>query len=414
MIQTKYLIVGGGVAGTTAAETIRAQDKQSGIHIVSDEPYRFYSRIMLSKPSFFLEKIPWDSVFLKTESWARENNIEYTLGQPVVALDATNKTATLQDGQQINYEKLLLALGTNVRRWDVPGADKKGVMHLRTLNDAKQVIAAVKTAKQAIVIGGGFIGFEMCDMLKLAGVDTELIIPEKYFWEPLLDESSGRMIEAALKKAGVKIIYQTLVQEVMGQAAVAGVKLQDGKTLPADMIIVGIGTYCPLEWVTKAGIACNRGILANEYLETSAPDVWTAGDAAEYKDLILNENIQLGNWVNAHVHGRVAGLNMMGHRQPYRQVSFYTAQGLGITIAFTGDVRTTADRQIIYRGSPEANAYTRIIVQDGEIEGATMINRTTDLAPLTKIIEQDIKIEPYRQQLRDPACDLRAVIKQQA
>lgn len=411
MTQTKYLIVGGGVAGVTAAETIRGQDKNCSIHVVSDEPYRFYSRIVLSKPSFFLEKIPFDSVFLKTESWARENNIEYTLGKSVVALDAANNAVTLKDGQQIGYDKLLLAIGTNVRRWDIPGADKKGVMHLRTLDDAKQIIAAVKTAKRAIVIGGGFIGFEMCDMLKLAGVDATLIIREKYFWEPLLDEPSGRMIEAALKKAGVKIIYQTLVQEVMGQAAVAGVKLQNGETLPADMIIVGIGTYCPLEWVAKVGVACNRGVLADEYLATNVPNIWTAGDCAEYHDLILNEKIQLGNWVNAHLHGRVAGLNMLGAHQPFHQVSFYSAQGMGITIAFAGDIRAIDGRQVIHRGTPEANAYTRIITLNGEIEGATMINRTPDLAPLTKIIEQDIKIEPYIQQLSDPAFDLCSLIK---
>ncbi len=411
MKQTEYLIIGGGVAGTTAAETIRAQDQQASIHVVSHEPYRFYSRIMLSKPAFFLEKIPFDSVFLKTESWARDNHVANTLNQLAVALDPASKTVTLKNGQQIAYHKLLLALGCEARRWEVPGADQPGVLYLRTLDDAKQVIAGVKTAQHAIVIGGGFIGFEMCDMLRLAGVDTTLVIREKYLWEPLLDEPSGRMIEVALKKGGVKILYETTVAEVLGETAVKQVKLNNGKILPADLIMVGIGTYCPLEWVAKAGITCNRGILANEFLETNVPDIWTAGDVAEYNDLILNEHIQLGNWVNAHVHGKVAGLNMMGQHQPYRQVSFYTAQGLGTTIAFTGDVRALPDREIILRGSPELKALTRIMVLNGEVEGATMINRTTDLAPLTKIIEQDIKIAPYRPQLSDPAFDLRTILK---
>jgi NAD(P)H-nitrite reductase large subunit len=411
--RTEYLIVGGGVAGTTAADTLRAQDADAGIHIVSAEPYRFYSRIMLSKPEFFLGKIPLDSVFLKTESWARENGIAYTLGQPVAALDAGRKVARLKDGEEIGYSKLLLALGCEARRWDVPGADKRGVMHLRTLDDAREIIAAVKQAKRAVVIGGGFIGFEMCDMLKLAGLDTTLIIRENYFWEPLLEEASGRMIESALKKGGVRIVYRSLVKEVLGEERVTGVRLASGETIPADMVVVGIGTATPVGWVRRAGIACNTGILTNEYLETNVRGVWAAGDVAEYKDVILNENIQLGNWVNAHLHGKVAALNMLGKRQPFHQVSFYTAQGLGITIAFVGDVRMLPGREALHRGSPEARAYTRIIVLDGEVEGATMINRTTDLAPLTKIIERNLKIEPFRSRLEDPAFDLRNLVAKQ-
>jgi NAD(P)H-nitrite reductase large subunit len=410
MMQTRYLIVGGGVAGTSAAETIRAKDTTSSIHIVSDESYRFYSRIMLSKPSFFLGKIPFDSVFLKTESWAKDNGISCDFGQPVVALDTAKKVVTLRDGKEIAYEKLLLALGSRVRRWTIPGADTPGVLYLRTLDDAKAVIAAVKTSKKAVVIGGGFIGFEMCDMLKLAGLDVTLIIREKYFWEPMVDEASGRMIEAALKKGGINIIYETLVDEVLGNGKVEGVKLNDGRTLPADMIVVGIGNSCQLDWVMKAGIKCNRGILADERLATSAPDVWTAGDVAEYHDVTLDEYIQLGTWVNAQLHGRIAAANMMGDRQTHHQVTFYTAQGMGLAIAFVGDVRTLPDRQVIQRGSPESGGYTRIITLNGEVEGATMVNRTKDMGPIGKLLEQNIDIEPYRRQMSDPNFDLKTIL----
>lgn len=410
MTHVRYLIVGGGVAGVTAAETIRNKDKTSTIHIVSDEPYRFYSRVMLSKPAFFLEKIPFDNVFMKTESWAKENGIGYSLGTSAVALDAKKKVVTLGNGETIGYDKLLLAVGADVRKWDVRGADKEGVTHLLTLDDAKRVIAAVKKATRAVVIGGGFIGFEMCDMLRLAGLDTTLVIREKYFWEPLLDEPSGRMIETALKKGGVHIIYETLAEEVLGTKRVEGLKLNNGMTVPADMVILGIGTCCPLEWVEKAGINCNRGILANEYLETSAPDVWTAGDTAEYKDLVLNENIQLGNWANAHAQGMVAAMNMLGERKPFRQASFYTAQGFGISIAFVGDIRVMEGREVITRGSPESNSYARIIVMNDEVEGATMINRGQDLVPLKAIIEADTKVAPHRKELGDPSFDLRNLV----
>lgn len=410
MKQAKYLIIGAGVAGTHAAETIRKQEPQATIHIVSDEHYRFYSRIMLSKPSFFLEKVPFDTVYLKSEGWAAENHIDYLLGRTVTTLDAKLRVATLDNDEQIIYEKLLLAIGCDVIRWDLPGADKPGVHYLRTLDDAKGIIADVKTSKRAVVIGGGFIGFEMCDMLKLAGLETTLIIREKYFWEPLLDEASGRMIERALKDGGVNIVYSTMVEEVTGRDRVDGVKVNDGTTLAADMIIVGIGTRSKLDWIAQAGIACNRGIMADEFLETNVPGVYAAGDCAEYGDKILNEKIQFGNWANAQMQGRTAAMNMMGGRVPFRHVSFYSAQGLKTAIVFAGDVRMLPGRTVIERGSPAINSYARIIIQDGEVEGATMINRTMDLMPLTKIIEQDVKVDACRAQLADPYFDLKTLI----
>jgi NAD(P)H-nitrite reductase large subunit len=180
--------------------------------------------------------------------------------------------------------------------------------------------------------------------------------------------------------------------------------------MATDMIMVGIGNHCSLEWVKSAGIACNRGILADEFMATNAPDVWTAGDVAEYHDLALNENIQLGTWVNAQLHGRTAAMNMMGNHQPYHQITFYTAQGMGLAIAFVGDTRVLPDRQVIQRGSPEAGGYTRILILNGEVEGATMVNRTKDMGALGKLIEQNINVEPHIRELGDPAFDLKTLI----
>lgn len=409
-MKADYLIIGGGVAGTMAAEAIRAADVRSTITIVSEEPHRFYSRILLSKPTFFLEKLPFDSVYLKSEAWYGEKKIQLLHGQMATALDVTKKVVTLLSGEHIEYGKLLLATGTCARPWSVKGAEKKGVLYLRTLDDAKMIIAAVKTAKRAVVIGGGFIGFEMCDMLRLAGIDTTLVIREKYFWEPVLDEPSGRIIEKALKGGGVKILHETLAEEVTGGDCVDGVRLTNGTKLPADLVIAGVGTQCDLAWVKTAGIACNTGILTNEFLETNIQDVFAAGDIAEYQDVLLEEHIQLGNWANAHLHGKVAAANMLGGRIAYHRVSFYTAQGFGIAIAFVGDVRLNDKRQVIVRSQPDGNALTRIIVQNGKIEGATMVNRTADMAPLTKLIESNVKVEPMLERLKDTTVDLQSFV----
>jgi len=407
----KYLIVGGGVAGTTAAETIRQKDDAGTVAIVSDEPYRFYSRIMLSKPNFFLEKIPFEQVWLKDEAWYGKNRVELLAGRKAIKLDSAGKTITLDNGDILNYEKLLLSIGGCARPWPIAGAEKRGIFYLRTLDDAKGVISMVKTSKQAISVGGGFISFEMCDMLRLAGIDVTLLLRESYFWEPMLDETSGRMIEDALEKGGVKIMRNTEVSEIIGENAVEAVITKKGEKIPCQIASVGIGVFCPFTWVAEAGVKVNRGILSDEYLETSVPDIFVAGDSAEFKDLVLGEQIQLGNWVNAQMQGRTAGLNMTGAKNLFSMVSFYTTQGFGITIGFVGDVRPEKDRLIISRGSKEMNSYARLLLKDGKLMGATLINRTQELGPLSKLIEKRTNLAGKESELADVSFSLANLLK---
>lgn len=442
MRETRYLIVGGGIAGTTAAETIRKNDTEGSIIIVSDEPHRLYSRIMLSKPNFFLGKVPFERVWLKPEFWYQENKMELLAGRRACKLDPGRKIVTLDDESEWRYEKLLLAPGGYARRWEIPGSNKAEVYYLRSLDEARAIMEAVspvrtgasclydgsiippsapflgateesrrrsngvKTAKRAIAIGGGFVSFETCEMLRLAGLEVTLIIRESHYWEPMLDEPSGRIIEDALKRGGVAVIKNAEVASVIGESAAEGVLLKDGKKIPCDMIVAGIGIQYPIAWIGSAGIKINRGILANEYLETNISGIWAAGDAAEFNDLILGEEIQLGNWVNAQTQGRIAGLNMAGKREPFRLVSFYTTQGFGIASAFVGDARPAPDRAIILRGYAESGSYGRIIAAQGEIIGATLINRTQELASLTKLIERDFRVSGYESNLSDPDFDL--------
>lgn len=407
----KYLIIGGGVAGVTCAETIRQKDSSGTIAIVDDEPYTLYSRVMLSKPNFFLGKIPFDQIWLKKEDWYEKNNIILMGGKTVVSLDQKNKIIELKDNKQISYDKLLIATGVRTRPWNILGSDKKGIHYLRTLDDGKNIISNIKTAKKAVTIGGGFIGFEMADLLKLAGLDVTMILRENYFWQPTLDEKSGNMIEQALEKSGVNIIKDTEVIEVIGNENVEAIILKDGTKIPCDMIICGIGTIPPpMNFVTDAGVEIKNGILANEYLETNVSDIWTAGDIAEYKDILLEENIQLGNWVNAREQGRIAGLNMAGEKTPFKFVSFYTTQGVGVSIAFIGDSRPLPDRKIIERGSPEINSYARILIVGNELVGATLINRTSELTSIAKLIEKNTDVSNHTSDISNPDFNLKQLL----
>jgi 3-phenylpropionate/trans-cinnamate dioxygenase ferredoxin reductase subunit len=412
MTPFKYLIIGGGVAGTTAAETLRQNDPSGSIAIVSDEPHVFYSRIMLSKPNFFLEKIPFEQIYLKNESWYREKNITFLGGKTATGINTAEKTITLNDGVVLQYEKLLLATGGEARRWDpvqVKGADKKGIYYLRDLDEGKEIIGAIKTAKRAVCIGGGFVSFETCELLRMKGIETTLLIMEPYYWANLWDETSGLIVEDYLRQGGVEVIKNELTEEVLGAEKVEGLRTKTGKEIPCDMIIVGIGIVCLLESFKTCGLECGRGIKTNEYLETNLPDVWAAGDAAEFYDVVVGEPAQAGNWVNAQMQGRVAALNMLGKKQQFRMVSFYATQGFGLMIAFVGDVRLLPNRTIITRGSGKLKSYGRLLLKDKELVGATLLNRTPEMAPISKLIEKDVDVSAHHAELADPNFDLKTL-----
>jgi NAD(P)H-nitrite reductase large subunit len=433
MKEFKYLIVGGGIAGTTAAETIRAKDSDGSIAIITDEPYPLYSRVMLSKPSFLLEKTPKANIWLKTDDWYKKNRIELVSGKSVVALDVVAKTVTVGGGEIFGYEKLLLAVGARARRWDIPGADKKGIYYLRTLDEAKEIAAAMKTAKRAVVIGSSCVAFEAIENLRSAGIEVAEVMLEKYFWEPMLDEEGGRIVEKVLTEAGVKIFRQSEVKEVLGGENVDGVITKNGEKIGCDMILCGIGVIYPVEWAKAAGVKVNRGVVVNEYLETNTPDVWAAGDVAEYSDVVLEEQCMAGNWMNAREQGRIAALNMMASFDPFdlvqgrpesgrtgdklrikkekfRLVSFYTSHGFGLNVAFGGDIRLLPERTAISRGSAESARHTRLILHGGRIVGVAMVDRIFELGTIVKLIENRTDVSAKHKELSDPNFDLKAFL----
>jgi NAD(P)H-nitrite reductase large subunit len=410
MVDFKYLIIGGGIAGTTAAETIRGKDPEGSIAIVSDEPYPLYSRVMLSKPSFLLGKDDQQTnIWLKTPDWYEANRITLMSGQSATALDVAAKIVTVGT-EEVHYEKLLLALGAHARKWTVPGADKKGIYYLRTLDEAKGLAAAIATAKHVVVIGSSCVAFEAIDDLRVAGTEVTVVMLEKYFWEPMLDEAGGRIVEKALTDKGVKLMRQSEVQEVLGGENVEGVMTKNGEKLDCDMVLCGIGVVFPVDWVRTAGVGVDRGIVVNERLETSAPNVWAAGDSAKYNDIVITGQCMAGNWMSAREQGRVAGLNMAGAAESFKLVSFYTSHGFGLNVAFGGDIRILPDRVAITRTSADGTSHTRLILRGANIVGVTLVNRVFEMGTIVKLIETRVDVSAKLKELSDPEFDLKQLV----
>lgn len=407
----RYLIVGGGIAGTTAAETLRKTDPESLIAIISDEPYPFYSRVLLSKPAFLTGKQAFDTVWMKTPEWYKVERIEFFGGRSAIALDANAKTLTLDGGEMLGYEKLLLATGVHSRPWAIPGADKKGVHYLRTLDHAKRIIEDLKEGKKrAVMIGSACVTFEVAEILRSLDIEVTEVMRENYFWEPALSQGEAVIVERHLVDHGVKIFRNTEVAEVLGDEHVAGVLLKDGTNIPCDMIFAFIGVVLPTEWLESSGIVLEKGIATNEYLETNLPDVWAAGDIARFDDVILHDRVMMGNWMNARQQGHLVAENMQGAHKPFELVSFHSSHGFGNMVGFAGDIRALPDRTYIFRGDPSTDSYGRIILRDNVIVGATMVNRTPELGVIVKFIAGRVDVSSKHAELADANVDLKTLL----
>jgi nitrite reductase (NADH) large subunit len=410
MAKYNYLIIGGGIAGTTAAETLRKKDAVSSIAIVSDEPHPLYSRVLLSKVGILNGEKPLDSVFLKNQAWYDTNKITLISGTTATGLNAAAKKVTLSGGKDAEYDKLLLATGVHAKKWTVTGAEKKGVLHLRGLDDMKALIEAFRTKKHAILIGSGFVSFEIAEVLRSLNINTTLVMREKYYSEPVLSEAEGKMIEKNLEDHGVVIKRDMEVTEVLGDGVVTGVLLRDGTKLDCDMVLSMIGIMYPIQWLRSSGIKLNTGIVTNEFLETSLPNVWSAGDTTEYFDKVLKEPFMYGSWMNARAQGETAALNMTGKKTELRVVSFQTSNGFGNTIGITGDIRVLPGRTVINRSSPIDNSHCRLLIKDGVIVGATIINRVQELATISRLIKEEVNISAKLGEMGSAKFDLKTLV----
>jgi len=412
MQQYTYVIIGGGIAGTTAAETIRKTDKEGKIAIVSDEPHVLYSRVLLSKPGWVLGDQPFDNVWLKKPEWYTENGIHLFKGLVATELDTDRKRVLLSDGDVLLYDKLLLATGTHSRKWQVPGADKKGIHYLRTVDDARGIAEAAQgEPKKVITIGSACVTFEIIEILHSRGFHITEVMREKYFFEPQLSAEEVAPIECTLMENGIEVIREMEVAEVLGGDSVTGVRLTDGRELACDMILPFIGVELPVAWLKSAGIATHKGIYANQYLETNVPDVWTAGDTAENWDCALGETVIMGNWMSARLQGEVAGKNMSNkERTAFEQVSFHTSHGFGYQIGWVGDVRPLADRTMVHVPVQKPNDHCRLVLRNDRAIGGTTINRPDLMGAITKLVKAKIPLTDKVEGLANGTIDLKGLV----
>jgi len=326
-----FVIVGGGAAGFAAAEMLRRRGFAGRITMISNGDDAPVDRPNLSK-DYLAGSAPEDWVPLRGDDWYVENKITLKLKTDVKALDVAARKLTLGDGATLSFDKLLLATGAEPVRLPIPGADLPHVHVLRSFDDSRAIIAKAKGAKRSVVIGASFIGLEAAASLRARDIEVHVVAPEKRPLERVFGPELGEFVRKLHEEHGVIFHLEEGVTAV-GKDAVT---LKSGATLAADLVVVGVGVRPRLSLAEKAGLAIDRGVSVDEYLQTSAPHIYAAGDIARWPDPLTGERIRVEHWVVAERQGQVAALNMLGQPTPYRAVPFFWSQHYDVPINYVG------------------------------------------------------------------------------
>ena len=329
------VIVGGGAAGLAAAVTLRAEGYAGSLTMVSADNDPPVDRPNLSK-DYLAGNASEDWMPLRPASFYAEQRIELLLGATVTALDLARRQITLQDGRSLAFDRLLLATGAAPVRLEVPGAAPSQIRVLRTFADTRAILAAAASAKRAVVVGASFIGLEVAASLRARGLEVHVVGREAVPMERVLGADAGRFVRSLHESHGVIFHLEATLERVDGQVAV----ISDGARVDADLIVMGVGVRPALALAEQAGLAMDRGVSVDAHLQTSAPDVYAAGDIARWPDPHSGENVRVEHWVVAERQGQVAALNMLGRRRPFDAVPFFWSQHYDVAINYVGHAET--------------------------------------------------------------------------
>jgi len=380
----RFVIVGGGIAGTTAAEELRRLEPESEVVLISQESEPLYSRVLL--PPYIKNKISRERIFIKKEDWYQKNNIEWWPGERVIRIDAINRFVEFSTKREISYDRLLLAGGLEPRAIT---EDRRGVSYLRDLSDAENLIQLLKekgTEAKAVVGGSGLIASEYINIFSHFNRPIRVIFRAPHFWAKNLTPAAGQLINNWLKEKGVEMLPNCEVRGLIGEQELTGVKTSAGD-IPATIFGVGIGMTLDQTLLAAAGLEIGKGLRTDEFLQTNIPEIFAAGDVVEYFDLFADRPLMLGNWQKALNQGRVAARNMAGQHEAFKQVSSYATNLLGLDVNFIGDVELAAADRVVTRGSVEEGSMSLRLERDGRLVGGVTLNRNVERMPLTQEIE---------------------------
>ncbi|MFC2048347.1 NAD(P)/FAD-dependent oxidoreductase [Chloroflexota bacterium] len=395
----KYLIIGNSAGGIGAVEAIREVDEVGTMAIISDEPYPTYSRPLISK--YLAERCPLERMLFRPSGFYEKNSVEAILGQRVKQLNIKEHLVKLEDGRRITWEKLLLATGGSPIVPEIEGIGLEGIFTYTTIDDAETISRFLDhfgRKVKTVVIGGGLIGVSVTEALVKRGVEVTIIEMKERILNTILDEEASASVETVLSKAGVDIIVGHTVSNVTSyiNGEATGVTLDDGCSIPCEMIIVAIGVRPRTELASNAGIKTNRGIVVDRQMSTSTPNVYACGDAAEAYDFVYSENRLTPIWPNAYLGGRVAGFNMAGVPTEYQGgTAMNSMKYFGVSIVSAGMV-TPPDDSYEVISNKCAHTYNKVVLKDGLVVGMVFSGDIEKSGIVYNLMKDRVNVEVFK------------------
>ncbi len=410
-----YVIIGTGPAGIAAAQAIRGKDTRASITLVGDESYGYYSRPGLAY--YLTGEIPESGLYPYKKDEIKNLNIRM-LHTCVKAIHPDQHQIENEASGKLGYDRLLIATGAQAARMNVTGIDLDGVITLDNLDDARHILKLTRKTRSAIVVGGGITALEIVEGLRARGVQVHYFLRGGRYWSNVLDETESQIVEHRLIEEGVRIHYHTELGEILEtRGRVTGVVTKNGEKIKCKVVAVAIGIQPRTELALTAGLRVDRGILVDEYLQTSEPDIYAAGDVAQVYDPHTGSSIVDSLWGPARQQGHAAGLNMTGAVVPYiKAVPFNVTRLAGLTTTIVGSVGRGIDEDLIgiargdsetWRQLPDAISAQsdfdvnrlRIMIGEQHIIGAIVMGDQTLSQPIYQLVSQRADITPIREKL---------------
>ena len=362
----KYVIVGNGVAGTTAAENIRHRDKAGHIDIVTNESTPFYTRIRL--PDFIAGEVEKEQLVLHKSPWYAERDIHVHLGQTVDNVDPEKRQIRTTRGTTFSYDRLLLATGGHAFVPPITGTDKTGVFTLRTLDDAQRIRDYAENAERVVLIGGGVLGLEAGNGLRRLGREVTVVEFFPRLLPRQMDVPGAELLQKQMESMGFRFYLGAKSQEVLGKEKVEGLQLEGGETIPCGMVLISAGVRPNLDLAKQLGLEIDKGVVVNDHLETQAPNIYAAGD------LIQHQGAFYGIWPASEKQGEIAGIHMAGGDARYEgTVMSNRLKVVGIDLVSSGDIDVDQKSEQVVATDSDNFVYRRLVLKDGVITGCILL-----------------------------------------
>ncbi len=400
-----FVIVGAGLAGHSAAMTLRLTGFEGRLVLLGDEPVRPYERPPLSK-AFLQGNKPGNELFFQSESDYSEQQIELELGRRATGLDLAGHRLSLDDGEVVSFDKLLLATGASPIRLRQPGFDLPGVHYLRSLEDSTSLGSELRSGgRRVLVIGAGFIGSEVASSARALGNDVTLVDLLNAPMVRALGDTIGSLFAEIHRRHNVELRMGTRVVELRGGDRVEEAILENGERIPCDLVVVGVGVRPNVDLAQNSGLTVNNGVVVNEFCETSAPGIYAAGDVANWWHPDIGEPLRVEHYDNAAMQGAAAARSMLGQAEAYAPLPYVWSDQYDVNLQYVGF--PTEWHEIVVRGDTADLEATIFFLRDGKVHAAATINRPRDLRSARRLCEARAIVDPVV--LADPDTDLRAL-----